>query len=64
MGLITSLNYCKYFLLFELIAEHTIVLTFIQLFESNWCNVSERKNVLAGKLIGAGGRTIGLETGG
>ena len=35
MGLITSLNYCKYFLLFELIAEHTIVLTFIQLFESN-----------------------------
>ena len=35
MGLITSLNYCKCFLLFELIAEHTTVLTFIQLFESN-----------------------------
>ena len=65
MGLITSPNYCKYFLLFKLIAEHTTVLTFIQLVESNWCNVSGRKNVLVAKLIGsrrpcnrAGGRGL------
>ena len=63
MGLITSPNYCKYFLLFKLIAEHTTVLTFIQLVESNWCNVSERKNVLVAKFIGVGDRIIGPETG-
>ena len=33
--LITSPNYYKYFLLFKLIAEHTTILTFIQLVESN-----------------------------
>ena len=65
MGLITSPNYYKYFLLFKLIVEHTTVLTFIQLVESNWCNVSGRKNVLVAKLIGgqkpcnrAGGRGL------
>ena len=52
MGLITSPNYYKYFLLFKLIVEHTTVLTFIQLVESNWCNVSGRKNVLVAKFIG------------
>ena len=35
MGLITSPNYCKYFILFKLIAEHTTVLTFIQWVETN-----------------------------
>ena len=58
MGLITSPNYYKYFLLFKLIVEHTTVLTFIQLVESNWCNVSGRKNVLVAKL-GTGDRVIG-----
>ena len=52
MGLITSPNYCKYFLLFELIAKHTTVLTFIELVESNWCNVSGRKEILVAKFIG------------
>ena len=52
MGLITSLNYCKYFLLFKPIAEHTTVLTFSQLVESNCCcNVSGRKNFVADKFI-------------
>ena len=52
MGLITSLNYCKYFILFKLIAEHTTALTFSQLVESNCCcNVSGRKNVLVAKFI-------------
>ena len=66
MGLITSPNYCicKYFLLFKLIAKHTALSTFIQLVESNWCNVSERKNVLVAKLIGDGGRVIGPGVGG
>ena len=52
MGLITSPNYCKYFLLFELILEHTTILTFIPLVESNCCNVSGRKNILVAKFIG------------
>ena len=51
MGLISSPNYCKYFLLFKLIAEHTTA-TFIQLVESNRRNVSRRKNVLVAKFIG------------
>ena len=51
IGLITSPNYCKYFLLFKLIAEHTTVLTFIQLVESNCCNVSGRKILLVAKFI-------------
>ena len=52
MGVISSPNYCKYFRLFKLIAEHTTALTFIQLVESNWRNVSRRKNVLVAKFIG------------
>ena len=52
MGLITSLNYCKKFLLFELIAEHTAILIFIELVESNWYNVSGRKNILVAKFFG------------
>ena len=51
MGQITLPNYCKYLVLFKPTAEHTLVLTFIQLVESNWCNVSWRKNVLVAKLI-------------
>ena len=51
IGLITTPNYCKYFLLFKLIAEHTTGLTFIQLVESNCCNVSGRKILLAAKFI-------------
>ena len=35
MGLITSPKYCKYFLLFKLVAEHVTVLIFIQFVESN-----------------------------
>ena len=50
MGLIASLNYGKYFLLFKLIAEHATVLTFSQLVESNCCcDVSGRKNVVVAK---------------
>ena len=52
MGLKTSPNYCRYFLLFKLISEHTAVLTFTQLVESNWGNVSGRKNVLVAKFSG------------
>ena len=52
MGLITLPNYYKYFLLFKLIAEHTSVLTFTQLVENNWRNVSGRKNFLVAKFIG------------
>ena len=52
MGQITLPNYCRYLVLFKPTAEHTLVLTFIQLVESNWCNVSGRKNVLAAKFIG------------
>ena len=51
MGLITSPNYRKCFLLFKLIAEHTTVLTFIELVASNWCNVSGRKNGLVANFI-------------
>ena len=36
----------------KLIAEHTTVLTFIQLVESNWYNISGRKNSLVAKFIG------------
>ena len=32
-----------HFLLFKLFAEHTAPSTFIQLVESNWCNISEKK---------------------
>ena len=52
MALTTSPNYCKYFLLSNLIAKHTTVLIFIQVVESNRCNVSGRKNALAAKFIG------------
>ena len=65
MGQITLPNYCRYLVLFKPTAEHALVLTFIQLVESNWCNVSGRKNVLVAKLIGgrkpcnrAGGRGL------
>ena len=51
MELKTSPNCCRYFLLFKLIAEHTAVLSFTQLVESNWCNVSGRENVLVAKFI-------------
>ena len=51
MGLITSPNYCKYFLLFKRIAEHTTALNFIQLAGGKWCNVSGKKKVLVAKFI-------------
>ena len=35
MGQITLPNYCRYLVLFKPTAEHTLVLTFIQLVESN-----------------------------
>ena len=43
MGLITSPNYCKYFILFKCIAEHTTALNFIELARGKWCNVPGKK---------------------